>query len=111
MEAGQIFVLPSWGEGLPNAMIEAMSAGLACVVTNVGVIADYVIDRRHALIVEVKNSKSLATALSELILDAKLRGEIAENGYKLAESTFGVEVAVNLLGNVIDELMKKIKNP
>jgi glycosyltransferase involved in cell wall biosynthesis len=106
LEAGQIFVLPSWSEGLPNAMIEAMSAGLACVVTNVGVIADYVVNGRDALIVEVKNSEFLAATLKKLILDKNLRNEIAQSGYKLAKSTFEVEIAANLLGNAVNNLVK-----
>ncbi len=93
----QIFALPSWSEGLPNAMIEAMSAGLACVVTKVGMIPDYVIDGQNALMVGPKDATALAAALRTMICDQKLRESIAINGFLLANSSFTLENGVELL--------------
>ena len=97
----QIFTLPSWSEGLPNVMIEAMSAGLACVVTNVGTIPDYVTDGRDALMVEPKNVSALAAALQTIICDQKLRESIAKNGFRLANSSFTLENGIELLSAAV----------
>ncbi len=97
----QIFTLPSWSEGLPNVMIEAMSAGLACVVTNVGTIPDYVTDGRDALLVEPKNVSALAAALQTIICDQKLRESIAKNGFRLANSSFTLESGIELLSAAV----------
>jgi glycosyltransferase involved in cell wall biosynthesis len=101
LQSSQIFTLPSWSEGLPNAMIEAMSAGLACVVTNVGMIPDYVVDGRDALIVERKNALALAAALRTLICDQHKRASIAQNGFRLANFNFTLENGTELLSAAV----------
>jgi len=102
LSANDIFVLPSWAEGLPNSMIEAMAGGLAVVVTNVGMIPDFVKDKEHALLVPPKDARSLEDALRLMITDAELRRKIAINGYELASREFSVESVVGKLGDVIE---------
>jgi glycosyltransferase involved in cell wall biosynthesis len=92
-----ILILPSWFEGLPNVMIEAMSAGLAVVTTRVGSIPDYVTHEEHALLVEPRDSRALAGAMARLIADPELRDRIAVAGRKMAASRFRVENAVDLM--------------
>jgi len=101
LEGSQIFVLPSWSEGLPNAMIEAMSAGLACVVTEVGMIPDYVVDGRDALLVEPRYIAGLVEALKALLYDTALRKNISESGFKLANSNFTLENGAELLSAAV----------
>ena len=92
-----ILVLPSWSEGLPNVMIEAMAAGLAVVATRVGTIPDYATDGEHAILVEPRNSSDLASALARLIEDPDLRARIARAGREMARRRFNVEDAVDLM--------------
>ncbi len=101
--ANDIFVLPSWAEGLPNSMIEAMAGGLAVVVTNVGMVPDFLNDKEHGLLVPPKDAKSLEEALRLLIVDAELRRELAINGYEMVSREFAVEPVVGKLGDVIEE--------
>ncbi len=106
LEASQIFVLPSWSEGLPNAMIEAMSAGLACVVTKVGMIPDYAVHGRDALVVEPKDVVGVADALKTLICNRELRGSIAKNGFQLASSNFNLENGAELLSAAVENVCR-----
>jgi glycosyltransferase involved in cell wall biosynthesis len=68
-----IFVLPSTSEGLPMALLEAMSHGLAIVCTAVGGVPDTVADGEEALVVEPGAAGALAAALDRLRGDAELR--------------------------------------
>lgn len=76
MRAAQIFLLPSTGEGFPNALVEAMALGLAPVVTPVGAIPE-IVKGTGALIVPVKDAKALAAAVAKLVASLELRTAIS----------------------------------
>lgn len=90
-----VFVLPSWAEGLPNAMIEAMAAGLPVVVTSVGNIPDVVEDRKEALLVEPQDVDGLTKALLSVLDDVDLRASLGAAGHSLAAREFAIEAAVD----------------
>lgn len=71
-EAG-IFVLPSTSEGLPMALLEAISRGMAVVATAVGGVPDVVEDEESALVVAPGDAEGLAAALGRLAADPDLR--------------------------------------
>ena len=106
LEESDIFVLPSWYEGLPNAMIEAMAAGLAVVTTSVGVIPDYIQHEKHALLVPPKNVELLEESLKRLIIDADLRSSIGMEGHNIAANLFSVESNTRMLGDILEDLIK-----
>ena len=92
-----VFVLPSWAEGLPNAMIEAMAAKLAVVITTVGNIPDIVTDGKEALLVPPQDVLSLTTALAKVIDSPGLRRRLGEAAFSLAKNRWSVEPAVERL--------------
>ena len=96
-----VFVLPSWGEGLPNAMIEAMAAGVAVVVTSVGNIPDVVEHGVHGLVVPPRDPRELTRSLALLFADRALLDRLAENGRTLADAEFSVPNAVAHLSRVV----------
>jgi glycosyltransferase involved in cell wall biosynthesis len=97
-----VFVLPSWAEGLPNAMIEAMAAGLACVVSDVGNVSDVVADRDTALLIPPGDGAALTRALREVITDPALRARLGAAGHAVAAGRFGVERAVDQILDAVD---------
>jgi glycosyltransferase involved in cell wall biosynthesis len=72
-----VFVLPSWFEGMPVSMLEAAAAGLACVVSsvcgNVDVFRPDNPERDGALLVPPGDADALSRALVRLTHDARLR--------------------------------------
>jgi glycosyltransferase involved in cell wall biosynthesis len=92
-----VFVLPSWSEGLPNAMVEAMAAGLACVVSTVGSVPDVVKNDESALLVSPRDAVGLERALARVIDDADLRRRLGKAAHAIAARDFGVEQAVDHL--------------
>ncbi len=71
-----VFVLPSHGEGMPLTLLEAMAAGLACVVTDVGSVPEIVTANRDARMVCAGDSSALADAMVGLLHDAAIRRSI-----------------------------------
>ncbi len=64
-----VYCLPSWNEGLPMSVLEAMSAGLPVISTPVGGIPEAVADGVTGLLVQPGDTKGLATAICRLLLD------------------------------------------
>ncbi|HZO70819.1 MAG TPA: glycosyltransferase family 4 protein [Ktedonobacteraceae bacterium] len=66
LHRGSIAVLPSRWEGMPNALLEAMASGLACVATRVSGSEDVIQDGYNGLLVEAEDYRGLADALLTL---------------------------------------------
>ncbi len=71
-----IFVLPSWYEGMPLSLLEAMAAGLSVTASAVGGIQDVVRHERDGLLVPPRDLPALTTALSRLAGCSDLRGRM-----------------------------------
>lgn len=68
-----VFVLPSYAEGLPMSLLEAMAAGLPSVTTGVGGIPDVFTHGSEGLLVEPGDVERLTAALAHLIDDEQFR--------------------------------------
>jgi glycosyltransferase involved in cell wall biosynthesis len=97
LESADILVLPSWAEGFPNAIIEAMAAKVAVIVTSVGNVPDMLQHRDQAMIIPPKDVGLLTDALEELIVDSDFRSQLAQRGYSYARDNFSTEKGVQLL--------------
>lgn len=64
--AADVFLLPSYAEGLPYALLEAMATGLPPIATRVGAIADVVVDGTHGMLVPVRDAPAIAAAIHAL---------------------------------------------
>ena len=75
-----IFAFSSLSEGFPNAVLEAMSYGCACISTNcVAGKNDMIIDNYNGFLIELGDNKSYDTQLNKLILDYNLRQKFIKN--------------------------------
>lgn len=99
LEQSEIFVLPSYAEGLPIALLEAMCAGLAVVTIPVGAIPTVISDGEHGLLVAPGDISGLTVALNRLIEDQELRKRLAANGRSRCIERYGIErTAAHLMG-------------
>ena len=106
LKKADVLILPSWGEGFPNAIIEAMAAKVAVVVTSVGNVPDLITDREEALLIPPKDSAALRRALELLLRDAEFRRRLAETGHIFAQENFSVEKGGAKLALTIEQAIE-----
>lgn len=79
-----LFVLPSLQEGLPLALLEALSAGTAVIATRVGGIPSALTDRKDALLCDPGNPEQLRAAIERLAREPLLRQTLQEQARQTA---------------------------
>jgi len=62
-----VFILPSLAEGFPNAMVEALGSGLPCIATDVGGIADSLVDGVNGYLLQDNEPETIAQAMRNYI--------------------------------------------
>ena len=86
-----IFVLPSYREGLPVTLMEAASMSKPIVTTDTVGCKDVVKDGYNGFLVPIKDTLVLANKIEKLILDEKLREEFGKNGRKMTKELFDID--------------------
>jgi len=87
----QCFVLPSRGEGLSNALLEAMAMGLPVIATRVSGTPDVVTDEKDGLLIPPESVEALAGAMKRIIFDPALRQQLGQNARRRVETEFSLE--------------------
>lgn len=88
MRAMDVFVLPSWREGLPRAAIEAAATGLPLVLTDIRGCREVVRDGEEGLLVPVRDPDRLTSAILRLLEDPTLRRRMGAAARARAEDRF-----------------------
>lgn len=91
LRASHIVCLPSYGEGMPKALLEAAAMRRAIVTTDVPGCRSAVDGGRAGLLVPARDGRALADALARLIADPALREHYADAAHRLATERFSLE--------------------
>jgi glycosyltransferase involved in cell wall biosynthesis len=96
MASASLFVLPSYyPEGLPKVLLEAAASGVPVITTDHPGCRDAITNQGTGLLVPIKDSKTLAQAIIELISDESLSKHMGKQGRLLAEKSFQVSSVVD----------------
>lgn len=98
-------VLPSYNEGLPMTLLEAMSYGIPSITTNVAAIPE-AINVKNGIVLQPGNVDELSKALKELILNQPKREQLSLKAYQDAVKRFSIEKHIAVIQDIYKELME-----
>ena len=101
-----LFVLPSLWEGLPLVLLEAMSAGVPIIASNVDGVSEILEDGKDALLVPPRDPHTLAMAIVKLIRNKKEARHLATNALRKISKRFDVKDMVRQTERVYRTILK-----
>lgn len=105
LAAADIFVLPSFLEGQPIAILEAMASGLPVVGSAIGAVPDLIRDGVEGMVVEPGDAAELAAALGDLISDRTKRLRMAAAARETAVRHHGLAQLATRLGELYEVVL------
>ena len=107
LQAMDVFVLPSLGEGISNTLLEAMAAGLPVLATDVGGNPELVTDGENGRLFPVADEAAFSAVLQELLDDSTLRETMGHNGMRRVRERFDWNRTVEKYLRGYDELLNR----
>lgn len=101
-----LYVLPSYNEDMPLAILEAMSYSVPVVSTYVGGIPSLVENGVNGILIEAGNLQQLEGAIIKLLSTKELRNKISENNYSCIKNSFGIESGMERIYTLYESLIK-----
>jgi L-malate glycosyltransferase len=102
-----IAVLPSRAEGLPNALLEYMAAGLPTVVSRVGGSEEIVENEMTGLLVPAEDAEALSAALLRYLRNPEEASQIARRGHEFVGRNFSFDRLVHEVDELYSALLKE----
>lgn len=102
-----IYVLPSYGEGMPTSVLEAMAFGLPVVTRPVGGLKDFFVDGKHGFMTESKDPSVIASLIKKIVFDDKLCQEMSITVHKTAMERFLASKVAKRLENIYESMLCK----
>jgi glycosyltransferase involved in cell wall biosynthesis len=99
-----LLILPSYAEGLPLCVLEAMACGLPIVCTDVGGLSDLVRHGDNGLVFRPGDIAALAQHISTLLKDDSMRRRIADNNVAKINRDYAVEMVAKRIEKLYSEV-------
>ena len=96
-----IIVLPSYREGMPRIILEAMSCGRPVITTDVPGCRETVVNGKNGFLIKHKSTESLFLAMEKFINNPKLIQNMGKNRRKIVENKFDVKLINKNLLNIL----------
>ena len=99
-----IYCLPSWREGMPRSIIEAMMMRIPVVATNIRGSREEVVDGETGFLIPVRNIAKLSEAFELLINNPQLRTSMGSRGRQRALELYDEEKVIGRQIDIINKL-------
>lgn len=109
LAASDVLALPSFREGTPRVITEAMASGLPVVATDIAGIPEQVSDGESGYLIPTGDANALAGRLAELLSSPELREQMGQRGLERAEQ-FSKDRMIRCLDNLYRELLEESKH-
>jgi glycosyltransferase involved in cell wall biosynthesis len=107
LQQADLFCLPSYAEGQPIAILEAMAVGLPVISTSVGSIPEVVRDGESGLIVRPGDCLALAGAVQRLAFDAGLRQRMGTCARAMAQERHDIKLLFDTVRGIYMSLLER----
>jgi len=104
LQRAGVFVLPSYAEGMPIAVLEAMAAATPVVASSVGAVVEMLEGGASGFVVEPGNVSMLGQAILSALIDANVTGAMTERASIRVRSTYAADVVIAHLRQCYSEL-------
>lgn len=104
LSQAMIFVLPSRNEGMSNSLLEAMSMGCACVVSNIPANWSVVIPEVNGLMFRKNDTDDLADRIIQLLQSPFLVRELGKSAHDTITAEFSIDVVVKKYAKLYSQL-------
>jgi len=109
-DRADVFVLPSFAEGVPVVLMEAMAKEIPCVATRITGIPELIEDGADGILVPPSDEDALARALEGLLADASLREKLGKRGREKVLNRYNLDDNCRLMGDLLRcRLLKEAK--
>ena len=99
------FVLPSRREGLSNALLEAMAAGLPCIANDIPPNREVLDDGKAGVLVPVENCDALEAAMRDMVEDDGMARRFALKAKERAEQCYSIKSVAARYVNLYESLL------
>lgn len=106
LKHSDIYILPSYNEGLPMSILEAMACGLPIISTPVGGISEAVEEGVNGFLVQPGDSQAIAEKIDLLASTRPLREQMGQESYKIAKEKFDIKIIIKQLQDIYDEMLR-----
>jgi glycosyltransferase involved in cell wall biosynthesis len=103
-----ILVLPSYKEGLPLCVLEAMACGLPIICSNIGGLADLVKEGENGFLVEPGDVKRLSSCIRTLVRDQRLREEMGRRNRQKIVVGYGIDCVSAAVASLYREMLSQV---
>jgi len=100
LSTSDVFVLPSFAEGIPVSLMEAMATGIPVIATNVGGVSELVVNHETGLIVPASDEVSLTNAIARYVDQPEFYQETAKKARVKVTEGFNIEKQVDELASL-----------